>query len=128
LLVEEAMLEFAVALVVLGGAAVFVAGEAVVIQADFADGDDLGVAGQGAEVGADVLGSLGGVGGDPADGGIERGVLIRKGDRLPAGVKVRADRHDAGDPGSLGAFEDGWQVLRERRVIEVGVGVEEGGH
>ena len=101
----------------------------VVVEADFADGDDarmLGKALHAVEVCVDEQARLVGV---DADGSVNPGVAL--GERDGAGDVVRAvaiaDGEEGADAGIVGALDGGVAIGGELGAVEMGVGVEEHG-
>lgn len=102
--------------------------ETVAVQAGFADGDGLGVAGEFVEGGGDVVGFFGDVVGVDTDDGEDGVEAFGEGEGAAAAGEGGADGEDTGDSGFLGALDDGLQVWLELGEVEVRVGVVEFGH
>src|SRR5579883_340506 len=99
----------------------------VVVQADLADGDYLGVAEQPAEILVGFGRRLGGVVGMHAHGGVNERILIGQPDGY---AQVRrpvagADGQHALDPRRARPGDDRFAILREARVIQMAVRVDQ---
>ncbi len=101
LLLENVGLLLLVTRVVVGGEFRFLAGQTVIVQADFADGDDFGMLAHFAQGRAEVGRRFHGVGRMPADGGVNRREFFGEADGAFAAVQAGADGNDFGDAGSL---------------------------
>jgi len=121
LLFEQGGLSLLVKLIVGLGPARLAAGQAVVVQAGFADRDDLGMAGEVAQGGAHVVGSVLDVGGMPADGGKDRRVLFAEFDCAGAAFQVGADGNNLRDAGGMRALDDRHQVTSVIQIVQMRV-------
>jgi hypothetical protein len=110
--------------VLLGCAAGF-GGKAKIVQAAFADGDDLRMGGKLAKFRDEIGGSVFGVTGMPANGGEDVVVLRGDGDGAMVGLRVGADGDDFCDVRRASAFEDLVDLIGEIFPAEMRVGVVE---
>jgi len=98
-----------------------------VIQADFAEGQNLGGFGQETDFIAMCVAEVTGLVGMDPNRRIDPIVLFRNGKRGAKSVRcgASADCHDTGNPGSAGSFNDRVAVRVEGRVVQVSMGINE---
>lgn len=104
------------------------AGQAIVIQTAFADGDGFGMACKFAEFRADISGRFVGVARMPADGGVDHRMLFGERERVTAAVQIRPDGDDFGDAGGLRTGEHVSEIRFVIVVIKVRVRVVKNRH
>ena len=95
----------------------------MIVQADFADGDDFWVFGVFAQSRAQVGRRFHGFGRVPADGGINRREFFRQPDGAFAAAEAGPDGNHFGDAGGLRAGDDFRQVIRVIGIIKMRVGI-----
>src|SRR5579862_2645713 len=95
----------------------------VIIQADLADGHDLGMFGIFTQGRAEVGWGFHHLGGMPANGGIHRREFPGQLDCAFTAAQAGSDGNYSGDTGGLGTGDDFGQVLRVIGIIEVRVSV-----